>query len=332
MNRKELLWHCIQGMISLEDRFDRVETRDVPWISERLGWHKLLPLAAALNDFRKPKEDALQDLFKKVAMQSVFRENEYHRQVAVLFPVLDQAGIDFLPFKGPFWNRGIYPEYSWRHIGDIDLLLTKEGARAASSLLQKMGFFPDLVKGSEEEDFRIRGELTLFPGPSCPHRFPVQLHWAPLPGHRYVFLGFIRPEDFTGNTSPEQWRGIRFRVPCPEVQLLYHLQHAACQHQFKRFALLMTVAHFIRKRPGMDWEHLYGLAEERRALTPLHYGLRFLHAFAPLPAPAMAVMRRIRPSLRARLGAALIEPRSTLFFTEQRGKLRRQIFYLAMSW
>jgi len=332
VNRKRQLMECIQGLIRLEDRFERVAPGDVAWVCERLAWHKLLPLAAAVNDYGKPKAAALEAVFRSVAARSAIREHRYHRQVTALFPLLERAGMAFMPFKGPFWNQDIYPEYAWRHIGDLDLLLAREDARRASGLLKGLGFRPDVVKGTEEEDFRVRGELTLFPGPGCPHAFPVQLHWSPLPGRRYVALGYLRPGDFTEQAAPARWRGVSYLAPRPEVQLLYLALHAACQHQFKRMALVATLAHVIRLRTELDWEEVFLLARERGSLTPLHYALRFVHAFAPLPGRVEGLAKSVRPSAGARAGAALLRPRGLPLFTERRGKFRRQVFYLAMSW
>jgi len=332
MHRKNLLLNCIKGLMEFEDRFDSVDPENVDWICERLTWHKIMPLAAAVNDPQNPKCPALNRTFKDVLIKSAFQESYYLRQITDLFQILTEASIDFIPYKGPFWTQQLYPDYSWRNIGDVDLFLTRDNARTASSLLQSMGYTPVIVKGSEDEDFTIRGALTLYPPPSGEHRFPVQLHWALLPSHRFVTIGFIRGEDLTAGAEHEQWKGIPYLLPRLEVRFLYYILHATCQHQFNRFVHIMTLTHLIKKSPQMDWTTVYTMAQERGALVPLYYALKFMDAFLPLPEPALELMHRHVPSVKVRLGAMGLTPHATLLATKQRRKLGRQIFRLAMSW
>jgi len=332
MNRKELLVTCIEGMLRFEDNFDKVTQAHAGWISERLFWHKLMPLAAALNDPQKEKCPVLTEVFLKVQFQNKIREDDYFKQVSLLFERFSHAKIEFIPYKGPFWGRQLYPEYSWRHIGDIDLLMSREKARDVSAMLQEEGFVPDIVGESESDDFHRRGELTLFPGPSLKNHFPIQLHWELLPSPRFIGSRYLLPEDFFNSTVQADWRGVPFNLPGPEVQFLYHVLHATCQHQFLRFSHILTMAHFLAKYPGMDLNSLFRLAEKRHALPPLHYALRFIHAFSPLQGEALYLMKQVPLSPKVRLAAGILTPRSTLFSTKKRGGFRRKVFRVAMSW
>ncbi|MFC1888921.1 nucleotidyltransferase family protein [Thermodesulfobacteriota bacterium] len=332
MQRKALLLHCIKGMIRFEDRFDLVKTGDVKWICERLTWHKIMPMAVAMNNPEKPKCPPLEQIFRDISVKAAFRVSDYEEQVASIFKILTGASIDFTPYKGPFWTQRIYPDYTWRHIGDVDLFLSKEDARNASSLLKERGYKPVIVKGSEDEDFRIRGELTFYPDASGEHKFPVQLHWALLPSHRFVNTDFIRGEDLTHGATSESWKGIPCRLPSPEIRFLYYILHATCQHQFNRFIHVMTMAHMIQRCQEIDWDLLHHIARDRGALVPLYYGLTFIHAFLPLPDPVRTLMHSIIPSAKVRLGAAGLYPYGTLMADKKRGKLRRKLFRIAMTW
>jgi hypothetical protein len=332
MNRKDLLLDCMRGMILFEDRFDSVEPEDAKWLCERLAWHKIIHMAAAMSDPQKRKCPDLERVFRDCLVAATFREAEYLKQIRSLFEILTEASIGFIPYKGPFWCQELYPDYSWRHIGDVDLFLGKEAARKVSSLLQKLGYKPVIVKGSEDEDFARRGELTLYPGPTVEHKLPVQLHWALLPSHRFVDIGFIRGEDLLRGATLMDWKGLSYRLPTLEVRFFYHVLHATCQHQFDRFVHVMTMAHLIRKCPQMDCKNLHRMAVERGALVPLYYGLKFIHAFLPLTGSALSLMKDLIPSRKVRLAASLLTPYSILFATQTRGKFRRKIFRLAMSW
>ncbi len=331
MKKEHVLLNCINGLISFEDRFDAVTPEMTDWICERLAWHKLLPLAASISDPKTSKCEKLDSIFQNVIINNAIREKNYEKQTQHVFQIFKDASINFIPYKGPFWGQQLYPEYSWRHIGDIDLLLGIEDARKASSILQEMGFIPDIMEGSENEDFAARGALTLLSNPSRKAEFPVQLHWELMPSPRFLKKRYLLSQHFFQDTSPAQWKNIPFQIPRPEVQFLYYILHATCQHQFMRFVHIMVMVHFIKKIPNLNWDLIHELAEKQRALTPLYYGLKFIHAFSPLPENVVTLKNRIAPRFFNRMAATVLQPVPTLFFTHKQGKIRRNLFRVVLS-
>lgn len=331
MKKVHALNHCIKGLLSFEDRFDSVTSEMAGWICERLAWHKLLPLAASISSPQIQKCNTLESIFENVVLRNAIREKKYEIQTKLLFQCLTDASIQFIPYKGPFWGQQLYPEYGWRHIGDIDLLLPINDARKASVILQGMGYIPEITKGTEEDIFASRGALTMQSPPEKADDVPVQIHWELMPSPRFLKRQYLPSETFFQDTSMAQWKRITFQVPKPEVQFLYYILHAACQHQFMRFAHVMVMKHFIDKIKNLDWQSVYELADRQKALIPLYYGLKFIHAFSSLPQPAEALMARIRPSLANRLSATILQPEATLLFTHKRGKIRRNLFRLVLS-
>lgn len=331
MKKEQVLLNCIKGLILFEDRFDAVTPENVEWICERLAWHKLLPLAASISDPKKPKCEKLESIFTSVILTNAIREKNYEKQVRHVFQIFKEASIKFIPYKGPFWGQQLYPDYTFRHIGDIDLLLTIDDARKASSIVQKMGYIPDIMQDTEDEDFILRGALTLFNNPSKKNEVPVQLHWELLPSPRFLKKKYLPAKKFFQNTGIASWKEISFQIPMLEVQFLYYILHATCQHQFMRFLHIMVMAHFIKKFPDLNWQLIHQLAEKQQALIPLYYGLKFIHAFSPLPESVVFLMNRIKPRLIIRIVAAILQPVSTLLFTHKRGKIRRRLFRFVMS-
>lgn len=332
MNRENILLSCLRGMIEFEDRFDMVEPQHAAWICERLAWHKILPLAAALSNSRKPKCTHLESVFQQVLLNNAIREKHYEKQVRVVFQMLKEASIDFIPYKGPFWGQQIYPDYSWRHIGDIDLMMNLDDARKFSAILQVAGYVPDIVGASVDEDFRSRGELTLFNNPSQKNEFPVQLHWDPLPSPRFLKRKFMSADLFKAGVVQAAWKGIDFRMPRPEIQFFYHILHATCQHQFLRFAHLLTPIHLLMKCPGLDWDYFQELVTSREAHTPIYYGLKFMSEFHPLPGRAQKIMSSAKPRLKSRLAAAFLHPNAMICATRKHGRYRRKLFRVAINW
>jgi len=332
MNPRQVLRHCVEGMLASEDRFGVVPERHVPWLTERLHWHKIMPLAAALSDPRQPKSPRLQQTFEAVTIANLAREGHYRTQAREVIGRLRAAGIDVIPYKGPFWGARMYPGYSWRNIGDLDLLMTNAEARAAAAILSADGYRPDVVGSSEADDFERRGELTFFPPPSQSQLVPVQLHWELMPAPRFLARHFIRYEDFANATATAAWESIAYRLPAAEIRLLYLALHATCQHQFMRFVHIIDQVYFLRAHPALDWDAVRDLARERHCQTPLYYALAFAGAFWRLPAAAEALLADGGPRLSVRLVASLLRPHATLFATAVRGKRRRKLFRAAMSW
>lgn len=326
-----LLRECLQGMMRWEDRFHLVEEKDAAWISERLYWHKLMPLAASLHDPKLAKCPTLKDAFQEVLLRNLAREQHYLEQVKEIFALFEGNAIRCIPYKGPFWGVQVYPQYSWRHIGDIDLLMSVESARTAAALLKRRGYRAEVLGETEEDDFLNRGELTCHPDRHMKHRVPVQLHWELMPAPRFLKRHFISPDDFIAGATIAEWRSIRFSLPPVEIRLLYYLLHATCQHQFNRFVLITDMALFIGKHPGLDWERLYNLAKDRGCLTPLHYGLSFVGAFGDLPAEALESIALTRPKASTRFLARWLTAQVVLDATARHGRARRKLFRVAMS-
>jgi hypothetical protein len=329
--KASILNQCLRGIASRDDRLGIVPEPHAAWICKRLAWHKVLPLAAALQDPRTEKCPAVATALRAVMLQNMAREEFYHNQAIRVFTALEQAGIGFMPFKGPFWGTQLYDAYHWRHIGDIDLLMTKTAAQAAADVLIAEGYRPHALEGSPDAEFAARGELALLPAASMPNDVPVELHWDLMPSPRFLRKRFLLHSDIEQSLGPGHWRGLSFKRPAPEIQLLYYLLHATCQHQFMRFVHITTIVHFLEAFPGLDWRRILALAAARGAMAPLHYALRFAHAFHPLPADARRAMERSIPRLLSRLLAMALRPGHVPLSTPRKGKTRRNLFRAAMS-
>ena len=331
MNKEDVLIDCLTGLIHFEDHFQAVEPDMAEWICERLAWHKLLPLAASISHQNEFICEELRSIFQNVILNNIIREKNYEKQTRKIFDLFNKENICFIPYKGPFWGHLIYPEYSWRHIGDMDLLLTMADSKKASIILKDLGFRPDIMEGSEAQDYEIRGALTLLNDPTQKDAFPVQLHWELMSSPRFLKKRYLQTKYFFEKTTNAEWKGISFQIPRPEVQFLYYILHSTCQHQFKRFVHIMVLAHFIKKFKAMDWEFVYKLSEEHHALVPLYYGLSFIHAFFQLPEKALNVMHKCKPHFFNRTCANVLKPVHTFFFTQKKGNVRRNLFRIVLS-
>ena len=331
-DKYRLLQTCLTGLLAYEDCFDTVPQDFAPWVCERLAWHKVLPLAAAVSDGMKPKCTGIKEIFHAVTLKNLLREEAYRRQAETVFKALAAAGIHFVPFKGPFWMGRLYGAYHWRHIGDMDLFLNKRDIPHAACVLAGMGYAAHTLEGSIQEDLIRRGELAFFPGAGLPGAVPVELHWDLMPSPRFLRKRYISAEDLTGTRQTAQWQGLRYPLPRPEIQLFYYMLHAACQHQFMRFVHLMLLVHFIESYPDLDWDWFLDLVISRKAQAPVYACLQIVRKFWRLPAGACRVQSAVKPPLRTRFAPVLLPPDLFVRSTPKRGALRRKLFRAMMSW
>jgi hypothetical protein len=330
-NKKELLLQCIKAMMQSTDHFHMVEDASANWVYERLFWHKLLPTAASLNNQNQYKSQILKGAFEKILIQNFTTEQRYFDQAKQLFSGFVENGIQYIPYKGPFWASLVYPAHISRHIGDIDLLLSKDNARAASDVLKTSGYQPEIMGHSEEDDFTHRGGLTFHPNDRASSLTSVQLHWELMSSPRFTKKYFIRTTDFSDTGQMTTWKSLQYTVPRPEIRLLYHILHATCQHQFNRLLLIADMAALIKKYPQLDWKFLFELAKDRGCLIPLYCGLLTLNKFLTLPEAAREGLSKTPIKLITHFAAALISEKSLLTFNAERGKIRRKFFRFAMS-
>ena len=332
MNKELLLSTCLKGLLMNEDRSDLVEPEQTQWICERLAWHKVLPLAAALHDPKLTRCPRLTEIFNKTMLINMVKEERYHRQAIRIFTALQAASVEHLPFKGPFWACQIYEAYHYKHIGDMDIMISKEDVPEAARILTELGYTAHYLEGNIDSELARRGELAFFPVAAQQGEVPVELHWEPMPSPRFLKKRYLAGEDFKKNAVWHQWRGISFLLPPPEVQLMYHFLHAVCQHQFMRFVHITTLVHFIQKYPHLDWAILEDLAKARGATTPVYYGLTFADAFWSIPEPARMIIKHFKPPRMTRMVAACLPPRQIVQSIKSYGDLRRKLFRAAMSW
>lgn len=327
-----LLKDFLIGLLYYQARDDTVRPEHAGWLCEHLSWHKVLPLSAALCDQKKLKCRELETILHSTLITNILREEAYRRQAHDIISALTDAKIDVLPFKGPFWVGDLYKAYHWRHIGDLDLLISKQDLSVAASVLAQIGYEPQPIEGSVADDLARRGELAFFPNRAKSGGITVELHWDPMPSPRFMKKKFLLSLDFTQQARQARWQGISYLLPRPEIQLYYYMLHASCQHQFMRFVHLTLLAHFIQKHPELNWDWLETLIVERNAQVPVVCSLTILNRYWPLPDAALCFKENLKPLVRSRLAPYLLSSRSLIVPGVKCSSIRRNLFRAVISW
>lgn len=116
---------------------------------EMANRHRLMPLLYVnLNSIcpEKVPEEVLENLkeeFHENARKNLLLTGE----LVKVMKLLENNGINAIPFKGPVLAYSIYDNIAYRQFSDIDILINKEGALNVKKIVQSLGYElkPDII-------------------------------------------------------------------------------------------------------------------------------------------------------------------------------------------
>ncbi|HZO89764.1 MAG TPA: nucleotidyltransferase family protein [Chthonomonadaceae bacterium] len=244
------------------------------WLDVILGAirHGILPLlyqnlnAVCPEAVPQATLEDLRDHFEANARRSRCLAQELLRLLALF----EAHGVPAVPFKGPLLAAQIYGNVALRQGGDLDILVPRQSALVARSLLLNQGY---------QEKLHEDGAYA-FMGPEG--RACVELHWDlskwyfpfPLAGeglwNRLECLSFVE-------SSVHHF--------APEDLLLYLCMHGA-RHCWERLAWICDVAELLRAQPAMNWEWVGRQAARLGSTRILLLGLRLVKDVLGIALPA----------------------------------------------
>lgn len=251
---------------------------EVPTVARLARAHGVVPLVAAgVADAAPSVPDGpaawheLRDEARRIVHRNLFLTGE----LLALLPRFERAGIEVLPFKGPVLAVAAYGSLAGRSFADLDLLVRPETFRRAGELLVGAGY--QLHRDAWLAVRHLSHELA-FDG----HGGRVQIDL-----HRRLFS-----RELPALESERLWAGAeRVRLGDVEVVTLDALTTtvALCEHAHKhgwsRLAWIADLAHWLERRPDLDWDELLARSRAGGSLRVLATGLELAHRLlgAPLP-------------------------------------------------
>lgn len=182
------------------------------------------------------------------------------RELVRVVELFRAHGIDALPFKGPTLALEGYGNLALRSFDDLDILVRREDVWRARDILQQAGYQPKVnLKPAREADFLRSYDEFLLRGPGG---FPlIELHWAFVPPHFAVELGFDECWQRRGRVK---LANRELPVLHPEDLLLVLSVHGA-KHGWAYLGLVADVAWLLGKR-AFAWPQLLEAARARGIL------------------------------------------------------------------
>ena len=277
----ELLLRCAMppGIAGKDERIGALAGQALDWeyLLERAGRHAMVPLLYWELKRCRPGaiSPALEDRFQENVRNCVFMA----RELIKLLDLLEQNGIAALPFKGPTLAIAAYGNLALRQFVDLDVLVRREDALKARSVLTNSGFrdYVRLAAHREESYLRVYDEFGL----RAPGGEPlVEIHWAITSRYFSVPL----------NVGPFWNRSVALQVAnrpipslCPEDLLMVLIVHGT-KNCWSYLSLVSDVAWLVA-RQEIRWPAVVAEAQSLGCLRMLALGVELTRRLLGCPCP-----------------------------------------------
>ena len=204
--------------------------------------------------------------------------------------ILENAGIDAIPYKGPALAQYVYRDFALREFVDLDILIKPGDAVKARRALMAAGIpaTNPVSPLAEQLDRYFHCEF----GFVLLREVKLEVNWRQAP----AYWPLPRMDD-------KVWERLgRLRlagVDTPRldpVDLLIVLCVHGCKHSWATLKWIVDIAELLRGQPELDWASLQTRAHEMGAAVMLEIGLVLAHDLLQAPAPAEILeSARLRP-------------------------------------
>jgi hypothetical protein len=179
-----------------------------------------------------------------------------------LVALLERAGIQVVPFKGPAIAWSLYDSPALREMSDLDLLVRPADARRAVDLLVASGCQPEY--STDFRFLRSARELHLI----SPSGVNLDLHWDMAPPW---FRNALDLEGFWSRLVTVSVAGRSIRTLATEDLLVFLCVHGS-KHFWCSLHWLCDLARLIDKAP-LDWDALMAYSRARRISCTVSAGV-----------------------------------------------------------
>lgn len=233
------------------------EGLDWNYFDRLVSQHRVQPLL--IRGIRQYGAELPGELSKYKAMQSRFVASSMARLQALhsVNAAFSDGGIRLFSMKGPLLSVELYGDPSLRTSRDLDLMVAGEDLARAGEILRSMGYQPEehittatlrrrrFLQRIENEKHEVynRGDICL------------ELHWK---GGYQTEESF---DDLWSRREERQLMGRPIAVLGRDDRYSALIIHAA-EHGFMRLRWLLDL-YELRRKPGFDWGHVYGLMAEQ---------------------------------------------------------------------
>lgn len=285
----------------------------VPLLLQRLA--AVCPDAVPADALARLREDHERNSLRSLAITA---------ELIRLVGLLERAGVQALPYKGPSLAAHVYGNLTIRQYGDLDILVRARDVRRAKAVLFDEGYLPERwPRRAREREFLRRHHAQTFQ--SAGGRIRLELHWDFTPRELCVSFDL---DALWGRLERRPLGSADVLSLRAEDLLLVLCVHGA-KHCWSRLKGIRDVAETLAVHPTLDWERVMEEAAYIGARRILWLGLflatELLRAEVPPPIHARIVEDPMVPRLAG-------DVRARLFRDDVRHAVSAdaQLFYLLM--
>ena len=262
---------------------DRAKERLALLIDERLNWDEIISAAAAhgvvpilfrnLGPYAKDIPSSALERLRDFTLQNSLHNLYLAGELTKLIKIMEESGINALPYKGPLLAATIYGDLSLRQFSDLDILIPRKDLQNAKELFSGIGYAPSNEKTESLYEAHLKsGRAYNYKFVSANGRSRVELHWQFTSKYNSFIFDYQQLEarlmrvDFGG----QQVRNLK-----PEDLLLILSQHGS-KHFWQRLLWLCDIAELLKKHKELDWTEIMSRAEGMGIRRILFLGLHLV--------------------------------------------------------
>jgi len=230
-------------------------------------------------------ESIPQDYYLKLAGQyyTVAASNaELLVQISRISQILKEAGIEAIFLKGSGFLQNIYDDIGIRKIGDIDILVRKEKAKACRTLLISAGY-----KEEGHDSGRLHHDKFLL---EKDLRRPIEIHWGLLHTIEEQRKAKIDIEELFQDSIKINSLENPVSILSAEDSLAYRCIDLVDRHS-SSFQCLLDISAIIYHK-DFDWDKLLRKAKDWQVNGLIYEGLDFARRRSGLAVP-LEIMRNL---------------------------------------
>ena len=269
---------------------------DWPYVLDLVARHRIAPLLhyfLSTNAHLSVPEE-VSSILKTHASEQALTNLFQTQELVKILDLIEGAGLDVMPFKGPALGHYLYDNLGLRPFGDLDILIRRNQFYDVKELLMTHGYDPyrKLDPGEEENflDTQMGFEFVRKDKQSV-----IEVHWSFL---NTVHAFKMPEEDVWRRKQQLEISGRQVNVFSPAHLLVYLCAHGS-KSLWARIRWICDVAELVTKHQDVQfWEEVQLLAKESRSKRMLNTGLRLASVLLDAPLPEK-VLRSVRGDQKA---------------------------------
>lgn len=231
------------------------------------GSYRLIPALYKKISLLKP-DFAHKNRMKGIYRYFLYKNNSIIHNGLTLLGSFNENNIDCILLKGAALIAAYYGEPALRPMNDLDILVRREDAQKAFSLMEELGWH-----SKHNKKFLTQFKRTNGIAMSNGNGFETDLHWDVVAQSWWK----NSEKSYWENYETVEYKGRMLRVLNPEMQIVHNTAHGLKWNKMSSIRWIPDVALVIEKRRNrIDWDYLLDIIIEKKLVFTMKQGLNFL--------------------------------------------------------